>query len=212
VYDAHDLEADRAGACLHSRDFARLPDCPAIGDKRVPSRAFGRPLSRSADRLRRPRVSPPASMSDDQSRRVSPPGCVRPQRECRTTTFVLRSAWVAPLLRRRGDRAGPVRLAPCRTIGIARAVRMGAGARGRLCPMAAAYGRRRRAAIWTSRRRRRLDSLLAVAEVSGRRVGRPDQRRRSHVVAAERPPAWADPMCVRSREAPISEQDAVRNG
>ena len=32
------------------------------------------------------------------------------------------------LHRRRGDRAGPVRLAPGRTIGIARAVRMGADA------------------------------------------------------------------------------------
>jgi hypothetical protein len=40
-----------------------------------------------------------------------------------------------------GDTAiAPVRcaLAPCRTIGIARAVRMGAGARGCLCPAAAA--------------------------------------------------------------------------
>jgi hypothetical protein len=32
----------------------------------------------------------------------------------------------------------PVRVAPCRTIGIARAVRLGAGGRGCLCPTAVA--------------------------------------------------------------------------
>ena len=51
--------------------------------------------------------------------------------------FRLGTARGARALRRRGNRAGPVRLAPCQTIGIARAVRTGASARGCLCPKAA---------------------------------------------------------------------------
>ena len=50
----------------------------------------------------------------------------------RTTAFAIWQPQTGRLPWRRGDRAGPVRLAPCRTIGIARAVRIGASARARL--------------------------------------------------------------------------------
>jgi hypothetical protein len=47
----------------------------------------------------------------------------------RVIAFLVRAAQDERPLRRRGDRGGPASLAPCRTIGIARSVRIGAGAR-----------------------------------------------------------------------------------
>jgi hypothetical protein len=52
-----------------------------------------------------------------------------PAATTRTIAFDLEPARSGLLLGRRGDHAGPVRLAPCRTIAIARAVRIGAGTR-----------------------------------------------------------------------------------
>jgi hypothetical protein len=100
-----------------------------------------------------------------------------------TSAFVIRLPRVARSRWRRGDRAGPVRLAPRRTIGIARAVRMGAGAR------AAAFVRGRR----TNHRGSRLFVRLRQGEDSG-----------ASLSAAEDPLWPTEPLSRRQRKQPLS--------
>ena len=136
--------------------------------------------------VRRPSTTAPvAARSHNVDSHAAVAGCrnrteaatcssVRPTR-LPTIAFLLRPSGAQRLPWRRGDRAGPVRVALCRTIGIAGAVRMGAGALvAALCPEAAGAIAAWRRSRWLLRSTSGhvIEGELVIASVAKRSFGR----------------------------------------